>query len=290
MAYVPPALRKKQQEACDKPAQPLRSSDVHRERLPRVEDVHDHYWPLESEADEGMRFTIHSTLNSAAASPDTLKYIMLFKDANPRWQTDHIIYVKTSLHMLPGSEKFTNLTTSSEQHARSDIDTAESVDRAKADAAGKDDGKTDLDLSEYQLEPVAVFEQVAAGQAASFRFAGYHKIERLQYIEPRSADLVRMLDQKFSIPDRFSRVKTQQRSPESWKRSLEHRWAVIELKKDEEAAKNLPAPDVKIADVREKRNAGKEKTPQKSVNEMLKEMRLGKSDANNVAESRPPWT
>lgn len=99
-----------------------------------------------------------------------------------------------------------------------------------------------------------------------------------------------MLDQKFSIPDRFGRVKTQQRSPESWKRSLEHRWAVIELKKDEEAAKNLPAPDVKIADVREKRNVEKEKTPQKSVNEMLKEMRLGKSEANNVAESRPPWT
>ncbi|KAF4542209.1 30s ribosomal protein s16 [Lasiodiplodia theobromae] len=290
MAYVPPALRKKQQVADsgsgDKPASTA-GNGFHSERLPRAEDVHDHYWPpVELEAGEGMRSTVHSTLNSSTSEPDRLKYIMLFKEANPRWEADHLIYVKTNLHYLPGSERFVNASVSSEQPAGNgelngktdDHSSKKPLQPEAPSSAHQPSGSTHTpDLADYQMEPIAVFEQVG-NRSGGFRFIGYHKIARLQFLEPGSPDLVRMLEQKFSATDKFGRVVQQQRSHASWKASLEHRWAVMKLEKDEDAEKSLHAPDVKIHDKKKK------DTPRKSVNELLKEMRPGNSEAQAEGE------
>lgn len=313
MAYVPPAFRKKQQEPESKSekkhddskpaAQQRRDSGndgFHRERLPRAEDVHDHYWPSEAEEEgEGMRFTVHSTLNSSRSEPDALKYVVLFKDANPRWQSDRIVYVKTNLYLLPGSETFGDAVAAQKKEQEDPVNGEGEAGARQSQPPSEGGSSADIathtpDLSAYHLEPVAVFEQVGS-RSGGFRFAGYHAIARLQFLEPRSQDLVRMLEQKFSVVDVFGRVVRQQRSPEAWKASLEHRWAVLQLARigDEEAeGKGLAAPDIKVEEVVErgvKKKKKGEEAPKKSVNEMLKEMRLGKAEGE-AEERRPAWT
>lgn len=304
MAYVPPALRKKQQEAVangaseagDKSASPP-SNGFQRERLPRAEDVHEHYWPLEPVADKDPPYIpVRSTLNSSASALDKLKYVMLFTDANPRWQAEHIIYVKTKLHMLPGSDKFAKAATRNELHAKSDdkaIESGSEEQQQPAPSTPEPTGASDsTHIPDNQMEPIAVFEQTGGvSRNAGFRFTGYHRIARLEFLEPQSADLARMLEQKFSIPDKHGRVKKQQRGSAAWKTSLEQRWAVVQLEKvDAEAEESLAAPVVKINEDREVGGDKKgENGPRKGVNEMLREMRLeAEAEAEAEAESTPP--
>ncbi|OJD40412.1 30s ribosomal protein s16 [Diplodia corticola] len=284
MAYVPPALRRKKQEAgadCgtsdvgNKPASVAENMEAPTERLPRADDVHEYYWPpVELDAGEGMRSTVHSTLNSSTSEPDKLKYIMLFQEANPRWETDHLIYMS----------RRTCITSPEARSLPRKGRVEDSVEPAPPLSSDEPYSPTHTpDLTDYLLEPIAIFEQ-AGSRNGGFRFIGYHKIIRLQFLEPRSADLMRMLEQKFSVTNKFGRVSQQHRSPASWKASLEHRWAVMKLEKHEAADKSLPAPDVKVNDERERGNKQKKHASQKSVNELLKEMRLGKSETEAAAE------
>ncbi|EKG13288.1 hypothetical protein MPH_09570 [Macrophomina phaseolina MS6] len=160
------------------------------------------------------------------------------------------IYVKTNLHLLPGSEKFAEFAAGTGA-GESDADAAHEKHGPAAEINAEDDEESEQkekkenpiehqpvqplasppgepatnppdetphtpDLSAYQLDPVAVFEQVGTGtRGGGFRFADYHRLARLQFIEPHSADLIYMLEQKFSVADRFGRVVRQQRSPEA---------------------------------------------------------------------------
>lgn len=80
-------------------------------------DIHDHYWaPQTTDGDQNSPTPFiatmhHSTLNSSALDRDKLTYVMLFKHANPRWNSDGIIFVKSSLHLLPGGGRFKDLDT-----------------------------------------------------------------------------------------------------------------------------------------------------------------------------------
>lgn len=75
-------------------------------------DINDHYWESQSTHDAnvvqpkpGFR-THHGTINASAAHPNELRYVMLFHDANPRWESDGIIFVKSSIRIPPDGERF----------------------------------------------------------------------------------------------------------------------------------------------------------------------------------------
>lgn len=128
------------------------------------------------------------------------------------------------------------------------------------------------DLSFYDTEPIAVFEQVSTHRGPLFRFAGYYKIANLEYLAPHSRELLRLLEQKFTTTDRFGRPRQQQRSAESWMGSMSHRWAVIRMEKDQDADGGLAPPEIEVgSDLVE--DAGSH-SPKKSVNELLRELRL----------------
>lgn len=120
---------------------------------------------------------------------------------------------------------------------------------------------------------ILVFQQFGRGQGGRFNFVGYYKLNRLQFLESGSEDLLRMLEQKFTRTNKYGRSRQQQRDPDAWKASLNHRWAVLKLEKDVEATDSLQAPNVSITE-----KVPDNKGPSKSVNEMLKEMRLSSTN------------
>ncbi|KAI0863485.1 hypothetical protein F4860DRAFT_64227 [Xylaria cubensis] len=121
--------------------------------------------------------------------------------------------------------------------------------------------------------PIAIFEEQrtpglrTGGNNAQFAFKGWFKISRINILAPHSAELVRMLQQKWGRKDRFGHVlPSKPRDASAWNTSLAMEWAVIafQLLEGEDAP---PAPQI-------------EKLPEperpitKSVNEMLSDMRL----------------
>ncbi|KAK7710684.1 hypothetical protein SLS64_005587 [Diaporthe eres] len=368
MAYVPPALRKRAQGFAsdgnfgitaegagsleDLPpdtAPPKSIADLTFSQA----DIHHHYWSSQNDESgtsaTSFGYSQPSTLNSSAQALDKLKYIVLFRDANPRWHSHGIIFVKSKLDILPGGEKFRDVqqpeigridpeqsgdmgyesntstneketlggkeshvklpvhgdqrvgkerqeycakgepsegikkngggSTESDQHAGTPISDYAHVSRTKAPSPDSDENYEPdpeapycPDLSLYEIEPIAVFEQASRHQGGPFRFAGYYKIASLGYLAPRSRELFQLLEQKFTQVDRFGRAKQKQRSAASWKASMKHRWAVIRMEKDQDANDSLPPPKIEVGnDLEEKGDAS---SPKKSVNELLKELRM----------------
>lgn len=128
------------------------------------------------------------------------------------------------------------------------------------------------DLTLYDTGPIAVFEQASRQKSGPFRFAGYYKIASLEYLAPHSRELLQLLEQKFTTVDRFGRARQQQRSAAQWKGSMRHRWAVISMERDQDADTSLPPPKIEVRNG----SAGDADatSPRKTVNELLKEMRL----------------
>ena len=77
-----------------------------------------------------------------------------------------------------------------------------------------------------ESEPVAVFEQKGRD---TFRFAGWFTLGRVDFLQPRSQEVVKMLDQKWSSADRYGKKREKTRGAEEWEKSLKHRWAVIQM-------------------------------------------------------------
>lgn len=366
MAYVPPALRKRAQEASSPyapdgaTADPAGSLDnlppgmapprnkSAAEPLFSLGDIHDHYWDPENQG-KRLSNSLRRTLNASAQEPDRLDYIVLFRDANPRWESHGVIFAKSNLHILPGGERFREeqLKEAEAVHARDPaaesgwgrkdsahgsqdltgeacIPTDEAPSKkmpvaetqvsdesqhpkeqhpeneirgkgAQGEFSGETGNKRGLidvntnpdpepeppyspDLSLYPPNPIAVFEQVsgAGGRAsrassARFRFAGYHRIASLEYLPPHSRELFQLLEQKWTKTDSRGRLRQAQRKAELWKGSLKHRWAVIQMERDQEADDRLAPPEVVVRD--EAGGAG-DGSSGKSVNELLAEMRL----------------
>lgn len=106
----------------------------------------------------------------------------------------------------------------------------------------------------------------------SFTFVGWFRITRLDILQPRSEALVVMLRKKWSYPDhRTGRMKEKVRSTQAWEDSLRLKWAEIKMELDEKAVKELGPPNVAPLE-------------EKSVNDLLREMRLGKGERRNPAD------
>lgn len=297
-------------------------------------DIHKHYWaPQSDDGDDSSSppatlpiVLSHSTLNGSALHPEKLQYVMLFKDANPRWASDGIIFVKSSLHLLPGYEQAKDAGSSDTTRAQEETSTQHCVTGLEEQTTGmdsqvcdekpklseaetvgdevgprktesaKDEEKTTKDvehqkqgdvgdystkptgpllsyreddpdnpdatgaegdgevtstatpasyspdLSRYDTGPIAIFEQTTKRQDGHFRFEGYYKMTHLQYLPPQSAELYRMLEQKFSTMDRFGRWKQKIRSAASWNASMSLMWAVIKMEQDDAANARLGPP------------------------------------------------
>lgn len=201
--------------------------------------------------------------------------MLLFFQANPRWATDKIIFAKSNIDLLPPEPEHTKAGTEA---------SAEESDQSKdADEASQDRHEAPAPTQPLS-EPIAVFEQqrsynIAKGDnGRNMTFTGWHRIVRLQRLEPNSPELIRMMEQKWAIQNnKTGRVTQKYRDPEKWAESLNQKWVVIQMARDEEADKELGTPKIEVTEEEHGR-----KEDGKSVNDMLKEMRLGGEKKENT--------
>ena len=206
-----------------------------------------------------MHEDVHTTLHDSAAFPKKLSYVLLFKGANPRWDSDGIVFAKSSLELLP---------------PKLAEDDSDEVDGGHTiTSATNQDHKAATDSSP---PPIAIYAHTGAKRARAvrnFKFAGNFKIDKLTFLEPHSRELARMLEQKWSVVDKRGNAKPRQRSTEAWEASIRLRWAVVKFKKDEAANEEKDVPKIERVEVVEDWVGER-----KGVTEMLREMRL-KEDA-----------
>ena len=69
------------------------------ERLYSDKEIDRYFWPGEDL--KAALVEKSKTLHDSASTPGVLTYVLLFNDANPRWESDGIIFTKSSLHLLP---------------------------------------------------------------------------------------------------------------------------------------------------------------------------------------------
>jgi hypothetical protein len=250
-----------------------------------------YFWFKDAKYDD----TRISTLHDAARHPGALSWVLLFNGASLKWDSDGIIFVKSNLGLLPAIQSSAEAVTSP----------APAVDVRGDDEAGEEGGvklPTDLaatgDDEEAQKKqashdehsevaskaaldqptegapvdhaPIAIFSQPVCRASRFFKFIGWYKVVRLQLIEPKSEELVRMLTKKWETKDRYGPLVSRQRDAMKWRESVLYRWAVIKMEKDEKSMGEKGEP--KIERLAEDESAGS--GTGKSVNEMLAEMRL----------------
>lgn len=109
---------------------------------------------------------------------------------------------------------------------------------------------------EYPLFKEAPFRRT--GREKAFEFDGWWRIVVINFLEPRSEELVAMLDKKFSRPQRRGgfgsgrRDQGQARTVEAWTSSLNRRWAVVSLEKNT-ARKDNPVNEFAVTTQRLRR-------------------------------------
>lgn len=260
--YIPPHLRGGDAKA---PVLP-KSNKQPEQRLYSLQEIGNHYWP-----DNAWREDVKSrTLHNSAQNPSGLSHLLLFKDANPRWAEERIIYVKTNLDLLPVHRR-DRVDPSMSDCSNSGEKNIQVIQEQEGTKEQEQDTHTQNDKAIQPDTPIAVFDQGRrssySSRIHSFSFDGYYRISRLVFLEPNSPDLVRMLEQKFTRKNRSGRVMHYQRDKGSWQASLAKRWAVVKLEKDEAADERLGRPDIV-------RIEHEQHTEVKSVNDMLKELRM----------------
>ncbi len=177
-----------------------------------------------------------STLNASASNPEALAFILVFGvvDHHPKYHTHGEIFCKSNLSLLS----------------------------APADTTTKND-ESAATPNEGQEIIIPVFEQHGrqTSHNPSFKSLGWHSVTQTTFLEPRSAELVAMMDIKFRTrkPDGTEVQKT--RDAQRWQESLAMRWAVVKLGKVEKSIGKDPMEGC----VREQK---------KGVNELMREMRL----------------
>lgn len=255
--YVPPALRTGSNSAAAsasaKPSAPeLPGSDLY-----SLHDIQHHYWPDQTTNEDSRR-----TLHDSAAFPERLSYVLLFERANPRWDSDGIVFTKSSLDLLP--REAADDETTEATPIEGEISTTTLAKNAVSDDSPEAASNTH--------PPVAVYAQTTnmrSHTVRNFTFCGYFRIDKLTFLEPHSKELARMLEQKWSVVDKRGNVRPRQRSTEAWEESMGLRWAVVKFKKDESANKEKDVPNIERVELHEEDEGAK-----KGVTEMLREMRL----------------
>ncbi|KAI9653297.1 MAG: hypothetical protein M1831_006132 [Alyxoria varia] len=68
-----------------------------------IDEVHQHF-QKPSHGNENAAFDVrpNSTLNNSIAEPNGVGYVVLFPGANPKWDSEKLIYVKSNIDLLPG--------------------------------------------------------------------------------------------------------------------------------------------------------------------------------------------
>lgn len=190
-----------------------------------LKEIHEYFRPAKIPFPDACS---PSTLNNSFSNAKNLAYVMLFPGANPRWDCDKIVFAKSNLKLLPGfgeqaeaenakiesAEEIENFKTGSVR--------PESPDTIKSDYAqpGSGNGSKQGDASKEApapkaksnkalgpttlmgtptsplSAPIAVFSQDHRS-LRSFRFQGYFRIIKLDYLSPHSPELIRMQEQKW---------------------------------------------------------------------------------------------
>lgn len=313
--YIPPHVRKATVKAArvdDEAATATVTVTVAKPKTPHAHDdgryslreLHGYFWP----GQEVGSSTTCKTLHDTAAAPGVMGYMLLFHGANPRWHHDRIIFVKSNLDLLPAEiadERESQQLTAPEPVLASAAipenvvvpPAADGVDSSSSSRSGtgsKSTGAGTNDNGQKQPQPavesdtthspIAVFIQTQSFSSTSsalndrsFVFDGWYRVSRLAFLQPRSDDLVRMLDQKFSIADGSSETTIERvRTRDTWESCFNKRWAVVKLEKCDEPSKQAP----KIARVEGGETAGGggdgrvPGTEAKTVNELLRELRM----------------
>ncbi|KAI4962101.1 hypothetical protein J4E86_001133 [Alternaria arbusti] len=298
--YVPPHLRKKVEPTAvsDVPTTPVaipsavpswkfqeRSDD----NLYTVQEIHNYFWGEGAVTEDAHNATLHSS----ATNPNSLSWVLLFNGANPKWDEDGVIFVKSNLNLLtvatphsepktviavavpaqrldkPGEEGGVMLPTSSE---------VADEDYEEGSSNGTPERTTTEPLSNHHSErvlidysPIAVFSQPVRSASRSFKFIGWYEIEHLQILEPGSQGLLHMLWDKWKTKDKYGNYVPRQRGSVNWMKSMSYSWAVVQMKKDEEATMSKGEPKIERREDDEDMSG---KNGRQSVNEMLAKMRL----------------
>ena len=247
--YVPPHLRRQQQAAADQetasgttqladdalPTRKLEDLKVSNRKSghgnPRAKDpnalafeeIHMHF------AGRSYLSTSRSTLNNSLEKPNDVAYVMLFKDANPRWDSDGILFAKTNIAFLPGYEKAYGKGSSGIDAMTANSDSGERT-RDTDKELPQTPGSHDVGLAQNS-PAVPVFVQTFGRSSQFFHLSGFFRIQKLTFLDPHSQELARMLAQKWDIRDKRGRQKNVQRDKGAWEKSLDTRWAVIKMEK-----------------------------------------------------------
>lgn len=301
--YVPPGRR---QSANRDSYKPDANKDLYSAR-----DIKNYFHPAPSNGSETPHraSNVSGSLQDSAATPGKLAWVCLFNDssgpANPRWDSDKIIVCKRSLRLLPGyveSKKLSDteatetantaksVSTADTVQTPENTDTAETTEPAEPAPTAEIPETTETakpvatlrEAETHQFQPhhvpIAIFKQIPRTGKSDrvFSFIGYHTISHLEFLEPRSDALVRMLDQKWSYIDKFGEIQQKERTMESWNEALCKKWAVVKFQEQDE--EKFPPPRIeRLPDPEPQR------VPKKSVNEMLAELRTS-GEAKKEAE------
>jgi hypothetical protein len=221
---------------------------------------------------------------------------LLFNGANPKWNSDGIIFAKSNLDLLPAFRSavevtavaaITAITRANDEAGEeggvklpADLKAASSVketydesntDTERTGAINEATSGQPRDKIPVDHAPVAIFSQPVRRASRCFKSIGWYRIARLQLIEPESEELVRMLTKKWETKDRYGNVVCRQRDVSKWKESMSYRWAVVKMEKDQKAMEEMGEPKIeRLSGEMEKVGGG----GAWGVNEMLAEMRL----------------
>ena len=279
--YVPPHLRNKSVSNVkpELPPEPPISSDASL----TLEEINNYFWPIKDlDGENNNSHSLHietkgRTLHDSMAREGQLAYVILYWEANPRWESDNIIFTKSRLDLLPKAPTSNGATAVNPGEK-------ETTDGTKNDEISN--GSPHQNREANACRPIAVFKEVSSKRVTrDYQFEGWYKIERISFLEPHSPELVRMLEQKWSKTDKRGFTKVQERTGSGWNESLGYRWAVLKLAEHEAAKRELGSPKIeRLLDRSPKPNGAR--APRKSVNEMLAEMRLKDSQSDGaVAKS-----
>ncbi|KAK2812733.1 hypothetical protein FQN50_001062 [Emmonsiellopsis sp. PD_5] len=162
------------------------------------------------------------TLNTTAADRDTLAYIVLFNKAHPYWESRSEVFCRTNIDLLPA-------------------------------------GPSTISYPLFVQQPSPPPRSYTRNPSKNchHKFAGFHLIKSIRYLEPRSQELAAYLEAKFG---------NRRRESASWRENLNKRWAVICMELDEKRREEgLEIPEADEEGQREREGKG--------VNELLREMR-----------------
>jgi hypothetical protein len=274
--YLPPALRNKQQQLPQSVSASVDTSSPSKkigdEKRPgngiySLREIYAHFWNEDDQDGEKLRSDHNTTLHSSSENTG-LAWALLFHDANPQWESNRIIFVKSSLHILPDIQRSNALEQAENeddgeraaQDDNEDVSLGLGLSTAMQSAKEEVEGAAALTTPGHAAPiregppvshpPFAIFAeqtphlQGKGRDARCFKFIGWHKIARMEILLPKSEALVRMLTKKWEKADRFGRVYQRQRNQKAWDDSLNHKWAILKMVVDEEACREKGEPKI----------------------------------------------